>query len=33
MRFRPARNRGEGVRVIVQIPVIFTAADVDDDAG
>lgn len=33
MRFRPARNRGEGVRVIVQIPVIFTAADVDDDAS
>jgi TonB family protein len=33
MRFRPARNRGEGVRVIVQIPVIFTADGADSGSG
>lgn len=27
MRFRPARNRQEGVRVIVLIPVLFTVPD------
>ena len=27
MRFRPARNRQAGVRVIVRIPVVFTVPD------
>jgi TonB family protein len=33
MRFRPAKNRGEEVRVIVQIPVIFTADGADSGSG
>lgn len=33
MRFRPARSQGEAVRVIVQIPVIFTAEGADSGSG
>jgi TonB family protein len=33
MRFRPARNRGDAVRVIVQIPIVFNAEDPGREAG
>jgi TonB family protein len=33
MRFRPARNLGYGVRVIVRIPVVFTVPDSVQDPG
>lgn len=33
MRFRPARNLGEAVRVIVQIPVVFSTEEAGGDAA